>query len=124
MPVHHLLQRRREGLRLTAAGSVLLEESRNVLSLIDHGLSQTRQAAGLGRPQLRMVFEAGETVQVAAKLEHGKRTVAKATFSPMAKGRRSLLWTLPAGTKLAGTTLALTIKDGFGNRSTVRRRIR
>src|SRR5437667_3552618 len=44
-----LLHRRREGLRLTAAGSVLLEESRNVLSLVDRGLSQTRQAAGLGR---------------------------------------------------------------------------
>jgi DNA-binding transcriptional LysR family regulator len=51
-----LLHRRREGLRLTAAGSVLLEESRNVLSLVDHGLSQTRQAAGLGRPRLRMVI--------------------------------------------------------------------
>jgi DNA-binding transcriptional LysR family regulator len=51
-----LLHRRREGLRLTAAGSVLLEESRNVLSLVDHGLSQTRRAAGLGRPRLRMVI--------------------------------------------------------------------
>ena len=53
-----LLYRRREGLRLTAAGSVLLEESRNVLSLVDHGLSQTRQAAGLGRPRLRVVLPA------------------------------------------------------------------
>jgi hypothetical protein len=35
---------------------VLLEESRNVLSLVDHGLSQTRQAAGLGRPRLRMII--------------------------------------------------------------------
>src|SRR5271154_3536561 len=38
-----LLQRRREGLRLTKAGSVLLEESRAVLSLVDHGMSRTRQ---------------------------------------------------------------------------------
>jgi len=51
-----LLHRRREGVQLTAAGSVLLEESRNVLSLVDRGLSQTRQAAGLGRPRLRMVI--------------------------------------------------------------------
>src|SRR6266700_2572263 len=36
-----LLQRRREGLRLTDAGAVLLEESRTVLSLIDHGVSRT-----------------------------------------------------------------------------------
>jgi DNA-binding transcriptional LysR family regulator len=50
-----LLQRRREGVRLTDAGTVLLEEARTVLSLIEHGVSQTRQAAGLGRPCLRFV---------------------------------------------------------------------
>jgi len=51
-----LLQRRREGLRLTAAGHVLLDASRNVLALIDHEVSRTRQAAGLGRQRLRMVI--------------------------------------------------------------------
>jgi DNA-binding transcriptional LysR family regulator len=51
-----LLHRRREGVRLTKAGSVLLEESRTVLSLLDHGVSRTRQAAGLGRPHLRFVM--------------------------------------------------------------------
>ena len=50
-----LLQRRREGVRLTNAGTVLLEESRAVLSLIEHGVRRTRQAAGLGRPRLRFV---------------------------------------------------------------------
>jgi DNA-binding transcriptional LysR family regulator len=54
-----LLQRRREGVRLTKAGSVLLEESRAVLSLVDHGVSRTRQAAGLGRPYLRFVMPPG-----------------------------------------------------------------
>jgi DNA-binding transcriptional LysR family regulator len=49
-----LLQRGREGVRLTNAGSVLLEESRTVLSLLDHGMNRTRQAAGLGRPRLRV----------------------------------------------------------------------
>src|SRR5580692_9928809 len=34
-----LLQRRREGLRLTMAGTVLLDASRTVLSLVDHGVS-------------------------------------------------------------------------------------
>jgi len=48
-----LLERRREGVRLTEAGSVLLDESRAVLSRVDHGVSRTRQAAGLGRPRLR-----------------------------------------------------------------------
>jgi DNA-binding transcriptional LysR family regulator len=48
-----LLQRRREGVRLTEAGTVLLEESRAVLSLIEQGVRRTRQAAGLGRPRLR-----------------------------------------------------------------------
>jgi DNA-binding transcriptional LysR family regulator len=51
-----LLQRRREGLRLTTAGSVLLEESRAVLSRVDQGVSRTRQAAGLGRARLRFVM--------------------------------------------------------------------
>jgi DNA-binding transcriptional LysR family regulator len=51
-----LLQRRRAGVRLTEAGTVLLAESRTVLSLIDHGVSRTRQAAGLGRPRLRFVM--------------------------------------------------------------------
>src|SRR5260370_41909149 len=51
-----LLQRRREGVRLTPAGRVLLEESRTLLSLVDHGVSRTRQAAGLGRPRLRVVM--------------------------------------------------------------------
>src|SRR5260370_11262401 len=44
-----LLQRRREGLRLTAAGHVLLVAFRNVLALVDHEASRTPQAAGLGR---------------------------------------------------------------------------
>jgi DNA-binding transcriptional LysR family regulator len=50
-----LLHRRREGLRLTTAGNVLLEASRKVLSLIDHEVSRTRQAAGLGRQSMRVV---------------------------------------------------------------------
>jgi DNA-binding transcriptional LysR family regulator len=50
-----LLQRRREGLRLTKAGTVFLDASRNVLSLVDHAVSRTRQAAGLGRQRLRVV---------------------------------------------------------------------
>jgi DNA-binding transcriptional LysR family regulator len=73
-----LLQRRREGLRLTAAGSVLLEESRNVLSLVDHGLSQTRRAAGLGRPRLRMVIPPDLPEALAVKAAAGLRSAAAA----------------------------------------------
>jgi len=50
-----LLHRRRDGVRLTTAGAVLLEASRVILSLVDHGVSHTRQAAGLGRQRLRVV---------------------------------------------------------------------
>src|ERR1700744_1904011 len=50
-----LLQRRREGLELTRAGAVLLDASRTVLSLVDREVNRTRQAAGLGRPNLRVV---------------------------------------------------------------------
>jgi DNA-binding transcriptional LysR family regulator len=51
-----LLHRRRDGVHLTEAGSVLLEESRTVLSLLEHGVTRSRQAAGLGRPRLRFAL--------------------------------------------------------------------
>ena len=54
-----LLQRRREGVGLTTAGTVLLEESRALLSQVDHGVRRTRQAAGLGRPRLRVAIPPG-----------------------------------------------------------------
>src|ERR1700730_15677516 len=67
-----LLQRRREGIRLTTAGTVLLEESRTVLSLARQGVSRPRQAAGLGRPRLRVAFPPGLpealAVQTASRL--------------------------------------------------------
>ncbi len=50
-----LLVRRREGLNLTEAGTVLLEESRTVLAQVDHGLDRTRRAAGLGPARLRFL---------------------------------------------------------------------
>jgi DNA-binding transcriptional LysR family regulator len=50
-----LLHRQRDGVRLTTAGAVLLEASRDVLSLMEHGMSRTRHAAGLGRQRLRVV---------------------------------------------------------------------
>ena len=50
-----LVQRHHGGVRLTNAGAVLLEASRNVLSLVDQEVSRTRQVAGLGRQRLRVV---------------------------------------------------------------------
>src|SRR5258708_9760162 len=50
-----LLQRRREGLQLTTAGTALLDASRNILSMVDREVIKTRQAAGLGRQRLPMV---------------------------------------------------------------------
>jgi DNA-binding transcriptional LysR family regulator len=54
-----LLQRRRDGVRLTKAGTVLLDASRAVLSLVDQEVNRTRQAAGLGRQRLRVVVPPG-----------------------------------------------------------------
>ena len=54
-----LLQRRRDGVRLTKAGAVLLDASRAVLSLVDQEMNRTRQAAGLGRQHLRVVVPPG-----------------------------------------------------------------
>ena len=51
-----LLRRGRDGVQLTGAGTMLLDAARDVLSMVDHGVSRTRQAAGLGRPRLRFVI--------------------------------------------------------------------
>jgi DNA-binding transcriptional LysR family regulator len=53
-----LLHRGRDGVRLTEAGAVLLDAARDVLSRVDQAVSRTRQAAGLGRPRLRVVLPA------------------------------------------------------------------
>ncbi|MGW3283473.1 LysR family transcriptional regulator [Streptomyces sp. NPDC001002] len=71
-----LLQRRREGVRLTEAGTVLLEESRAVLSLVDHGVSRTRRAAGLGRSRLRFVVQPHLPPTLAAETVSRLRSVA------------------------------------------------
>jgi DNA-binding transcriptional LysR family regulator len=73
-----LLHRRREGLRLTTAGGVLLDASRNVLSLVDHEVSRTRQAAGLGRARLRMVIPPGLPEDLAVKAAAALRAAAAA----------------------------------------------
>ena len=71
-----LLQRRREGLQLTKAGAVLLDASRTVLSLVDHEVNRTRQAAGLGRPRLRIV--------VPSRLPDALATEAASALQPAA----------------------------------------
>src|SRR5215831_14176291 len=73
-----LLQRRREGVRLTEAGTVLLAESRTVLSLVDHGVSRTRQAAGVGRPRLRFVVPPHLPETLAVQAASRLRTTAAA----------------------------------------------
>ena len=73
-----LLQRRREGVRLTEAGTVLLEESRTVLSMIEHGVSRTRQAAGLGRPRLRFAVPPYLPEPLAVEAASRLRTTAAA----------------------------------------------
>ena len=73
-----LLQRRREGLRLTPAGTVLLDASRVVLSLVNHAVNRTRQAAGLGRPRLRVVVPPGLPDAFAVEAASALRSAAAA----------------------------------------------
>ena len=73
-----LLQRRRDGVRLTEAGSVLLAESRAVLSRVDHGVNRTRQAAGLGRPRLRFAVAPSLPEDLAVDVVSRLRATAKA----------------------------------------------
>jgi DNA-binding transcriptional LysR family regulator len=73
-----LLQRRRDGVRLTPAGTVLLDASRTVLSLVDHEVNRTRQAAGLGRPRLRVVVPPGLPDALAVEAASALRSAAAA----------------------------------------------
>jgi DNA-binding transcriptional LysR family regulator len=73
-----LLQRRREGLKLTAAGRVLLDASRTVLALVDHEVSRTRQAAGVGRQRLRMAMPPCLPESLAVAATAGLRAAAAA----------------------------------------------
>jgi DNA-binding transcriptional LysR family regulator len=73
-----LLQRRREGLRLTPAGRALLEESRSVLALLDQAVNRTREAAGLGRPRLRVVMPPGLPESLAVPATAGLQAAAAA----------------------------------------------
>ena len=73
-----LLRRRRDGVELTAAGSVLLEESRAMLSQLEHGVSRSRQAAGLGRPRLRFVLPPNLPARLAVATTSRLRSTAAA----------------------------------------------
>jgi DNA-binding transcriptional LysR family regulator len=73
-----LLYRRRDGVQLTEAGSVLLEESRTVLSLLEHGVTRSRQAAGLGRPRLRFVLPPNMPERLAVTTSSRLRSTAAA----------------------------------------------
>jgi len=79
-----LLQRRRDGLRLTAAGKVLLDASRAVLSLVDHEVNRTRQAAGLGRQRLRVVVPPGLPDALAVEAASALRSAAAAAEAEIA----------------------------------------
>jgi DNA-binding transcriptional LysR family regulator len=107
-----LLHRGRDGVQPTPAGAVLLDAARDVLSLVDHGVSQARQAAGLGRPRLRVVLPADLPDSLAVRTASRLRSAADsagvaitwmdtpldAEFSPIREHRADagLGW-LPAG---------------------------
>jgi DNA-binding transcriptional LysR family regulator len=78
-----LLRRRHDGIQLTPAGQVLLEEARTVLSLLDHGVSRSRQAAGMGRPRLRMVLPPCLPEALAVEAVSRLRTAAAAVGADM-----------------------------------------
>src|SRR5689334_14036163 len=84
-----LLHRRRDGLRLTTAGGVLLDASRNVLSLVDHEVSRTRQAAGLGRPRLRIVIPPGLPEDLAVKATAALRPAAASLANTQSRAELS-----------------------------------
>ena len=85
-----LLQRRRAGVQLTKAGTMLLDASRDVLSLVHWGISQTRQAAGLEQRQLRMVLPPGLPDTLAVQISATLRSAAGAADADIVWLERSL----------------------------------
>ena len=77
-----LLQRGREGVQLTQAGTVLLEGARAILAQVDHGVCRTRVAAGLGRPRLRFVVPGDMSESLAVAASTRLRSLADAAGSP------------------------------------------
>jgi DNA-binding transcriptional LysR family regulator len=73
-----LLDRRPGCVELTLAGRVLLEESRTVLSLLEHGVRRSRQAAGLGRLRLRFAMPPSLPGRLVADVAIRLRSVATA----------------------------------------------
>ena len=73
-----LLRRRRDGLQLTAAGRMLVDAARTALAQVDQAVSQTRHAAGLGRPRLRVVLPSCLPESLAVATAAGLRTAARA----------------------------------------------
>jgi DNA-binding transcriptional LysR family regulator len=61
-----LQQRRRDGVRLTAAGTVLPQAARDMLSAVGHAVAQTRQAAALGRPRFVLPEDLPDSLTIPA----------------------------------------------------------
>jgi DNA-binding transcriptional LysR family regulator len=122
-----LLDRRRDGVRLTAAGQVLLEESRTVLSLLEHGVRRSRQAAGLDRLWLRFVMPPylpeRLAVTIAARLRSAARAAGvdvtwleaplDAEFTPVRLRRAdgALGWLMPDPDVLPGSLETMTLGE-------------
>src|SRR5580658_4840371 len=71
-----LLERRRDGVRLTKPGAVLLDASRAVLSLLDQEVTRTRQVAGLEQQRLRVVVPPGLPDALAVEAASALKTAA------------------------------------------------
>jgi DNA-binding transcriptional LysR family regulator len=120
-----LLDRRRDGVRLTAAGTVLVQAARGVLAAADHAVAQTRQAAGLGRPRLRVALPADLPDTLAVQATAGLRAAAAASqaaitwlemaldgeFSPIRQRRADagLGWLTASPDTLAAPLEAMTL---------------
>ena len=122
-----LLDRRRDGVQLTPAGRVLLEESRTVLSRLEHGVGRSRQAAGLDRPRLRFVLQPGLPEWLAAATARRLWSVATAAkaevswaeapldgeFTPIRQRRAdaALGWLTPAREELADSLEVMSLGE-------------
>jgi len=77
-----LLHRGHDGVQLSPAGTMMLDAARDVLAMVDHGVSQTRQVAGLGRPRLRFAERARHELLATGETVRKRRDDARDELTP------------------------------------------
>jgi hypothetical protein len=77
-----------------------------------------------GPRELRLLLDAGETVQIDVVFQRGKRVAGSVRLAPVASGRRTLHAAVPAAVPRTDLIATVTITNQWGNTKIVRKALR